>query len=155
MTIIIMTFPHLHFDWRVKRLVMPSAQSSRRRRHRPFICERSKNARGMVGGGFCCRTECGLEKWVRKDKNARQHVFEAFLPLGKSENRSFRALICWTGLKCNMLLNILFYFLLFLGGLLLVAFFHIFTCCCERFLFPDSEGVNMGTGKEAGRKQIS
>lgn len=82
MTIIIMMFSHLHFDWRVKRLVMPSAQSyhhRRHRRHRPFICECSKNARGRVGGAV--------------DENALQHVFEAFLPLSKSENRSFCALI--------------------------------------------------------------
>lgn len=47
-----MMFSHLHFDWRVKHLVMPSAQSYRHR-HRPFICEWSKNTRGRVGEEGC------------------------------------------------------------------------------------------------------
>lgn len=88
MTIIIMTFPHLHFDWRVKRLVMPSAQSSRRR-HRPFICERSKNARGMVGGGSVAEQNVdwknGFERTKTLGNTFLRHFFRSVnLKIGHS-----------------------------------------------------------------------
>lgn len=60
-------FSHLHFDWGVKRLVMPSAQSYHHR-HRLFICECSKNARVRVGGGGLLQYRVWIGKIGSKGK---------------------------------------------------------------------------------------